>query len=260
MTAATPDGARNADTPGPVSLRTVFLNAVAAELVKLRTLPATLITVASTVASTTVLAVAFASGRARLGGSASAAESALRTVEYGQIGLIVLGILTVATEYGGSQIRTTLTAVPGRTLLMAGKAVAYVVVASLTALPAIGVPLLAAHLVPGMSWAGEHAGALWGAGAYLVLIGLLGYAVAALVRDLIAALVSALAIVLVVPPLLAGVTTLADHLPSLAGMRMYAVGPALAQGLTPVQGALTLAAWLALALVAAVALFVRRDA
>ncbi|MCA2224046.1 ABC transporter permease [Nonomuraea aurantiaca] len=237
-----------------------FRNVVAAELIKLRTLPATLITIAVTVAGATTLAVTFAGGRHQLGGSASSAEAALRVVEYGQIGFILLGILAFATEYGGSQIRATLTAVPGRTLLMAGKAAAYVLIAAPTALLTLALSLLGARLVPGMSWTGEHVGALVGAGAYLVLVGLLGYAVAALVRDLIAALVATLALVLVLPPVLAGVTTLTRYLPSHAGTRMYELAPALPEDLTPVQGAVTLTAWLVLALVTGVALFAKRDA
>ncbi|MFF0867129.1 ABC transporter permease [Nonomuraea sp. NPDC003560] len=236
-----------------------FRNIVAAELVKLRTLPATLITTVTTVTGTATLAIVFAAGRDRLGGSPSAAEAALGVLEYGQVGFILLGILAVATEYGGSQIRTSLAAVPGRTLLMAGKTIAYVVAASLTALLTIGISLLAARLTPGMSWAGGRLGVLAGAGAYLVLIGLLGYAVAALVRDLIAALVTMLALVLVVPPLLTGHTTLAAYLPSRAGMRMYEIGPALQEDLTPVQGAGILTGWLVLALATAVISFVKRD-
>ncbi|MGW5159599.1 ABC transporter permease [Nonomuraea wenchangensis] len=237
-----------------------FCNALAAELVKLRTLPATLITLAATVLGPTTLAIAFTAGRERLGGSDSAAEVALRVVEYGQIGFILLAILTVATEYGGSQMRTTLTAMPGRTLLMTAKATAYVVTALPTALLTIAAPLVAALLTPGMRWSGEQADALLGAGLYLVLIGLLGYAVAALIRDLIAALVAALSIVLVLPPLLSSVTTLARYLPSHAGMRMYAIEPTLREDLTPGQGAATLIVWLALALAVAAASFVRRDA
>ncbi|MET7335125.1 ABC transporter permease [Nonomuraea sp. NPDC005650] len=235
-------------------------NTIAAELLKLRTLPATLITVAATVLGTTVLAIAFAAGREHLGGSASAAEAALRVVEYGQIGHILLGILTVATEYAGSQIRTTLAAVPGRTLLMTAKAAAYVVTALPAASLTIAAPLVGALLTPGMRWSGEHTGALFGAGSYLVLIGLLGYAVAALIRNLIAALVTMLSLVLVVPPLLAGVTSLAGYLPSQAGMRMYTIGPAPLEGLTSAQGAAVLTAWPALALAIAVASFVKRDA
>ncbi|WP_052423341.1 ABC transporter permease [Nonomuraea candida] len=237
-----------------------FRNVVSAELVKLRTLPAALITIVTTVLGAALLAVVLAAGRERLGGSPSAVEAALGVVEYAQFGFVLLGILAAASEYGGGQIRTTLAAVPGRGLLMAGKAIACTVTMSLTALLTIGVCLLAARLTPGMSWSGGHAGGPAGAWAYLTLIGLLGHAVAALLRDLIAALVTMLALVLVVPPVLAGLTTSAGYLPSLAGMRMYALGPAPQDGLTPVQGAAVLTGWLVLALAAALVSFLRRDA
>ena len=144
--------------------------------------------------------------------------------------------------------------------LLAGKTIAYLVTSSLTALLTLGASMVAARLMPGMSWSGWHVGALAGAAAYLTLIGLLGYAVAALVRDLIAALVTILALVLVVPPLLAALTTLADYLPSRAGMRIYTLGPAPQEGLTPVQGAIVLTGWMVLALATAMVAFVKRDA
>ncbi|MEV4390541.1 hypothetical protein [Nonomuraea sp. NPDC049607] len=75
-----------------------FRNIVAAELVKLRTLPATLITTATTMIGTAVLAAVFAAGQERLSDSPSAAEAAPRAVEYRHIGFILLGILAVVSE------------------------------------------------------------------------------------------------------------------------------------------------------------------
>ncbi|MFC5835288.1 ABC transporter permease [Nonomuraea insulae] len=225
-------------------------NTIAAELAKLRTLPAVLVTVGVTVLAAAALGAALAA--APSGQPLTATEAALRTAGYTQTGLIVLGVLAIASEYAGTQARTSLTAVPVRSLLIAGKIVAYLVAAAVTALLALSAALAGA-LLTGLPMGGDGA-ALPRAAAYLVLIGLLALAVATLTRDAIAALATTLGLVLVLPPVLAN--AVADYLPGSAGARMYQPGP----GLTPQVGALVLAAWLAVALAAAILSFTRRDA
>ncbi|MEV0386243.1 ABC transporter permease [Nonomuraea sp. NPDC050643] len=252
-------------------------NTLAAELIKLRTLPAALITICVTVLAAAAFAAALEA--APFDRSLTVAEATLGSVEYVQAGFIVLGVLSVASEYAGSQARTTLTSVPGRLLLMTGKAGAYLLTATATALLTVTASCAGAWLaastqgtvaVGGVDTgqgavggaevvagpAGGDLAALARAAVYLVLIGLLAQAVAALLRDVIASLATVLALVLVVPRFLAGVTSLADYLPGAAGARLYQAGP----GLTPVEGGLVLAAWLTLALTAATISFTKRDA
>ncbi|MEV0831202.1 ABC transporter permease [Nonomuraea rubra] len=218
----------------------------AAELAKLRTLPAVLLTCGVTIAAAGTLGAALAAGRAM-----SAAEAALGTTGYVQTGLIVLGVLTVASEYAGTQARTSLTAVPARGRLITAKIAAYLVAAILTAVLALAAALAGA-LFTGAPM-GDGA-ALPRAAAYLVLIGLLALAVATLTRDAIASLATTLVLVLVLPPVLPD--AVGDHLPGAAGARLYQPGP----GLTSMEGGLVLAGWLAVALTAAAVSFVRRDA
>ncbi|MFI6737187.1 ABC transporter permease [Nonomuraea sp. NPDC050451] len=225
-------------------------NTVAAEVIKLVTLPAALAAVCGTVLVPAGLAAVLAAG------PPSAMASAFRSVDYAQAGLLVLGVLSVASEYAGSQIRTTLTAVPGRMPLMAGKLVAYLVVASFTALLTVTGAVLAARLADGAPPPDVDVAGLLRAAAYLVLIGLLGAVAATLTREVVAALGAALVLVLILPPVLGRVTTLADYLPGAAGARMYQQGP----GLTPVEGGLVLGAWLAVGLAGAALAFARRDA
>lgn len=222
-------------------------NTVAAEVIKLVTLPAALAAVCATVLVPAGLAAVIAAG------PPSAMASAFRSVDYAQAGLLVLGVLSVASEYAGSQIRTTLTAVPGRMPLLAGKLIAYLVVASCTALLTVTGAALAARLTDG---AEVDVAGLLRAAAYLVLIGLLGAVAATLTREVVAALGAALVLVLILPPVLGRVTTLAGYLPSVAGARMYLQGP----GLTPVEGGLVLGAWLAVGLAGAALAFAQRDA
>ncbi|WP_433271607.1 hypothetical protein ACQPZF_12900 [Actinosynnema sp. CS-041913] len=233
-------------------------NVVAAELGKLRTLPAAPITMVSTALGTTGLAVVLA---------AQTPGTGLHAIRYGQIGFILLGVLAAASEYSGGQIRTTLAGVPSRTLLMAGKTIAYSMFAALTAVVTVVASAVAAQAVVGRHgvpvsdfFAAQHLGPLLGAAAYLVLIGLLAHAVAFLTRNLVAALVSVLTLVLVVSPLLMAMTPLAGYLPDQAGATLYLTDPVATDVLTSVQGAGVLGAWVALALVVAVVVFTRRDA
>ncbi|QFZ19742.1 ABC transporter permease [Saccharothrix syringae] len=212
-----------------------FRDVVLAELDKLRTLPA--------VVTSAVLTVLVTVG---LAGLVAPVESGLRAVEYGQAGVVLLGVLAVGGEYADGQVRTTLLSVPRRGLLLAGKGVAYLVVASLTAVSAVGG---VAAVLPGVG-VGPAAGAV----VYLVLVGFFAHAVATLTRDVVGALVAVLTLVLLVSPLLAAVTRVAEYLPGRVGAQLYRTTAA------DVPGAAVLCAWVVVAGAVAAAAFVRRDA
>lgn len=259
---------------GKIAVSNSLRNVVLAELGKLRTLPATAATIAVTVLGTTGLAIAFAAATLGRAGdltsrfeASSALGTGLHVIRYGQIGLILLGILTAAGEYSGGQIRTTLAGVPGRALLLTGKTIAYSVYAVPTASLTVAASSVAAqatlggHGVPVSDFfAAENLGPPLGAAAYLVLIGLLAYAVAVLVRDLVGALVMMLTLVLAVSPLLTAMTPAAAYLPDQAGARLYQTTPVVPEVLTAAQGAAVMGAWIVLALSAAAVAFTKRDA
>jgi ABC-2 type transport system permease protein len=206
--------------PGSNALRHV----VRAELIKLATLRIVPVTVAVTVVVTPLLALA--GGR--------------RAVEFGQVGFLVLGVLTAATEYAGSQIRTSLAAVPDRLVLLAGKVLAYLAVAT-------PVAVLASVLSSGVP--------VPGATAYLVLIGLLALGVAQVARSLVGSLATVVALVFVVSPLLEQVTRAAAYLPDRAGAVLYRPGT-----LPPATGGLVLVAWLVAGFAVTGFVFARKDA
>lgn len=156
------------------------MNLIAAELLKLRTLPAVVATAIGTAVAVAVL-------------SRVADAEAMR---YGQAGFILLGVLAAASEYSGRQIQTTLTSAPGRTSLAAAKIVAHLIAAALTAV--VVVPFVDSS-------------------AHYVMISALAHAVALLVRDMVVALVVMLTLVFVAPPLLGMVTALARFLPDRGG-------------------------------------------
>lgn len=246
-------------------------NVTLAELDKLRTLRGVPATLVATGLCAVGLAVVFVAATLRQPvvphqfTAPAVVDTSLRVVPYCQIGLIVLGIVTMASEYGGPQIRTTLVSVPNRILLLAGKFIAYLAVAAGTALITVAASVLTtetalgAHRAPiGTLWTTHDVRALLGAAGYLVLIGLLANAVAMLLRGFVASLVLMLTVVLVLSPVLAAITRLATYLPDRAGALLYQPD---AHGLlTPTQGAAVLGTWIVVLLATAVIGFVTRDA
>jgi hypothetical protein len=227
----------------------VLGNTVAAEWVKLRGLPAVLVTMLGTVGAAIVLTALVAAAephpKTAAGTTVDATQIMLRTIQFLQVGPILIGVLAVATEYAGSQIRTTLAATPARTLLLAGKAVAYVGAAAITSATALGATTITLALRSRTDISGRS---LLGGGLYLVLIGLLGFALAVLLRSLIPPLATMLGLVLIVSPLLKGFSDNARYLPGADVV------------LTPGTDALALLGWITVVTVAATTAFHARDA
>ncbi|MDF2846020.1 MAG: transporter permease [Oerskovia sp.] len=218
-----------------VRLRSV----VAAELDKLRTLPVTVLAVVGTVVVGALIAAAQAAAAADQGLATSAVDVTLRTVPFVVAGLVLVGVLAVSQEHAGRQVATTLAAVPRRGLLVAGKSIAATGVVALAATSTLGACMAAATVTrllldapSSTDGAGAGAGALVGAAAYLVLIGVFSHAVALVVRHLVPALVGVLALVLVVSPLLAGATEHARWLPDRAAAAWFDAGPGALDGPT----------------------------
>lgn len=221
-----------------------LLDVTSSELAKLRTLPVAILAVLSTV----LVGAAIATTLVRAGAHvpATAAEAVLGVVPFAQAGIILLGILPATHEHAGGQYRTTLAAVPNRGLLITAKSISALITLAVTAALTIGVSLAAGAITQHLSSAPTATAAaqlrlLVGAAVYLTLIGMLSHAVALLVRHLVPALVTMLALVLIVPPF-AGVTEHARWLPSRAGGLLYLPGtdPVLTAG----TGTLVLLAWI----------------
>ncbi|MFI5490795.1 hypothetical protein [Micromonospora echinaurantiaca] len=233
-----------------------FTDVAAAELIKLRTLPAVAAAVGATLLGVPGLALVLQAAAPKPPGDAAASaatDAGIQAIEYGQVGLILLGVLAAATEYSGRQIHTTLKSVPDRPLLAAGKTVAHLMTAAVTA-------VLAVAALASVSERETSIGPLLGAVAYLLLISVLAYAVALLTRDVLAALVIMLGLVYVASPLLTRVTTAARYLPDRAGTQMYQPASSYDATLTAVQGGVLMATWVALTLALATVMFIRRDA
>ncbi|MCT9929919.1 ABC transporter permease [Planotetraspora sp. A-T 1434] len=238
--------------------------ALAAELSKLLSLPATWLTLGGTLAVNLILATAFTiAGLQGSTGTKSALDIGLASISYAQAGFVILGVLAACSEYTGGQIRTTLTAMPRRALQLSAKhlALAIVVLPAAAITAASGVVLTAAALgdaaVPVTS--GHVAAALSGVTAYLALTTLISAAVGALVRQTLAAVVILLGYFFIVGPLLRDHTPAAKYLPDSAGFAMWFPVADNASAVTPAQGALLLTAWTIVLIAVALLGYRRRD-
>ncbi|MFF8818899.1 hypothetical protein ACF07D_12970 [Leucobacter sp. NPDC015123] len=237
--------------------------AVAAEVAKLCSLPAAIVCAAASLLVGTAIAGALAWGGS--GQSVTPIGAVTAAVPLAQVCVIALGVLPMAHESDGSQLRTSLTAVPGRARFVAAKSVA-----ALLATSVVGVLTVAASFAASLAgWAfGGHVGApphqdpdpvvmpLAGAAIYLALIGLFAHTISLLWARLAPALGVSLGLVLLAPPLL-GASEHARWLPSRAGELLYT--GATDHVLTAGTGAAVLAAWAVAVAATGLCVLRRRD-
>ncbi|GHJ38680.1 ABC transporter permease subunit [Streptomyces sp. TS71-3] len=254
--------------------------ALHAEWTKLRTVPAPAWLPASMVVLTVALGAATSATAGcpapKAGGDP--VRTALSGVMLGQAAAAVLAVLVIGDEYGTGMIRTTLTAVPRRTVALAAKAgvVAGAVLAAgvlavlgsllacLLVLPALGVGgVQGCPALPPSG--GPMLRAAAGSVLYLVLVALLALGVATAVRDSAAAVGAVLAL-LYLFPLLATVVADPDwHRrleragPMTAGLAVQVTVHQDRVVIGPWAGLGVLAAWSAAALLAGGLLLRARD-
>lgn len=201
---------------------------------------------------------------------ANAVSLSLFGINFGQLVLGILGVLVTAGEYSTGMIRSTLAAVPRRLPVLWSKAV----VCGLVALVVGSVGAFAAFVIGGGFLSGtpvalslSSAGvvrSLLGAGLYLSLVGVIGVALGALLRSAAAGIAVLVAVLLLVPGLVALLPAsweqdISPYLPSNAGESMYALSQA-APALSPAAGLAVLLGWTVLALAGAAYRLARADA
>ena len=175
------------------------VKAVRAEWTKLRTTPgpAWLLLVTATVTVALGAAVSATATCPRTGCDIDVARLVLSGVYLGQAPIAVLAVLAISGEYSTTLIRTTLTAIPGRPVILAAKALVLTLpVATIGSLTLLACLFVAGIVLPGNGFTPEHgyprlsltdvhilrAGA--GSVAYLVLIAILSLGVATIVLRL----------------------------------------------------------------------------
>lgn len=194
-----------------------FTSVVASEWIKLWSLRST----AWTLVTLIVVTIGF-SALASWGTSTLAAKEhltrpldvtdiSLSGIAFGQLALVVLGVLVITGEYSTGAIRTSLTAVPQRILFLAAKATAFTAVAL-----GVGLVTCLGSFALGMSiFANHHAAvslgdpgvarAVTGGALYLATSGLLGYALGVLLRHTAGAITLSVGLLFIAPAVLASI-------------------------------------------------------
>ncbi|MGZ8650259.1 MAG: ABC transporter permease subunit [Solirubrobacteraceae bacterium] len=200
-------------------------------------------------------------GAALIGGLASA------------ILFLVIGVKAATAEYGAGMMRLTLTATPRRRRVLAAKALVVTAVTLVAALVCNVAMFLEAHAILGVYGIettslgdADALRAVLGSAALAPLFPVIGLALGIALRSTAATIIAVLAVIFG-PPFIGGVLPHSwqgdalEYVP-MAASDAISLGhlPDAAAGLSPAVAALVVAAWLAVFLGAAWAIFERRDA
>ena len=269
--------------PAAVQVATVQLAVLRAEWTKVHTVPGPAWLLTATAALTIAVSTAADAATRCPRGLACPVDPArlsLTGIQFGQAVVAVLAVLAVSGEYSTGMIRTTLTAVPGRTAVLAAKAVVLTGLVLASAAVAVAGCLLAGRLLlPGHGFTaargfaplsladGPVLRAAGGSVLYLVLVALLSLGLATVIRDAAAAIGSVLGL-LYLAPIIAAVLAVSPvwqrrverYAPMPAGLAIQATTGLRELPVAPWTGLGVLAAWAAVALTAAVVALRLRDA
>ncbi|MFI1093171.1 ABC transporter permease [Streptomyces sp. NPDC020917] len=248
------------------------------EWIKLRTLRSTFFTLLTAMVAMIGLGALFSYFTSSHWASMSPGERAhfdpaltsLRGYFLAQLAIGVLGVLMISGEYATGMIRSTLSAVPKRLPVLWAKAALFAAVVwvlmTASALVAflIGQSLLSSHHL-GMSL--SDPGALrmvMGAGLYVTVVGLLGVAIGALIRNTAGGIAALFGLLLIIPVLGEALpSSWGNHvnqwLPSNAGQSLLALHHE-AHTLQPWTGFAVFCLYAVVALAGAAYLLKRRDA
>ena len=246
------------------------------EWTKIRSLRSTIwtfmVTAGLTIGLGSLFALGGTSGREPIPASFNAAGLPFNGLFLAQLAIGVLGVLIITTEYSSGMIRTTVTAVPQRGMVLAVKAVVFGSVTLVISILTTFVTFFASQAILnrgavkyGVSISSPQSlRIVVGAALYLTLCGLLGVALGALLRSTAAA-ITTLAGLLFILPILMNFLPVSWHrdaigqwLPSAAGMQIV---EKVTQPLmfSPWAGLAVFAGWVATAFVAGLVLIRRRD-
>jgi ABC-type transport system involved in multi-copper enzyme maturation permease subunit len=253
----------------PVSLRL----AVVSEWIKFTTLRSTLAVLAGAAVGMLLIALLIGYNTRHVTPSLDAndlvASSTMQGYYLGQLLIGALGVLFVTGEYSTGMIRSTMTAIPRRVPVMWAKFIVFAGITLSTMLVTCIGSFLAAqglisHYRTGFSLADPGVvRAVIGTAVYLTLIGCIGAGIGWIVRSTPGALVSYLAVILVIPVILGEAIGhwgrhVAEYLPSQAGASFVQTirdQPSL----HPWPGLIVLAAWVVVFGIGALISIRRRD-
>ncbi|MFC9813061.1 ABC transporter permease [Streptomyces virginiae] len=209
-TTTTPDQPRSYSSPLPTP-RPHLGHALASEWTKLISIRSTLWTLGALVLTVVGIGLLFVTQSVdRDYESISFTTPALFGLMVGQVAVMVLGVLTIASEHATGLVRTTFTAAPDRFRVLTAKYLVFSITAFVATTLSVFVVGIAAMLAHSGSAAGAHAADEWlGAAAgcfYVTLLGVLALAVGALVRHSAGAIAVMLGVV-TLPPVIGAMLT-----------------------------------------------------
>ena len=195
-------------------------------------------------------------------------QRSLAGVFLAQLAIGVLGVLIVTSEYSTGTVRATFAAVPKRLPVLLAKAVSFAAITLILTEAMTFVAFLGgqALLHPhNTSLGASHVlRAVIGAGLYLVVVGLFGMGLGAIIRSTPAAIATLFGLLLVLPGIMNLLPNswqrhISPYLPSNAGQDIFTLHPD-PGSLAPWAGFGVFCLWALAALLVAAGLLVRRDA
>ncbi|MGI8922307.1 MAG: ABC transporter permease [Solirubrobacteraceae bacterium] len=193
----------------------------------------------------------------------------LAGVALAQLAIGVLGVLVITGEYSTGMIRSTFSAVPKRLPVLWAKAGVFGAVVFAVSLPAVFIVFFAGQAI----LSGQHiqiafshpgvARALVGSALFLMVMGLFGLGLGAIIRNTAGGIAALAGIVFVLPPIVSLLpSSWADainpYLPSNAGGAVWTINPE-PHTLAPWAGFAAFCAYAAASLAIAAVLLRRRD-
>jgi ABC-2 type transport system permease protein len=195
-------------------------------------------------------------------------DVSLAGVQLAQLAIGVLGVLVITAEYSTGMIRASMTAVPRRLPVLWSKGVVYALVTLVLMTPAVLIAFFTSqailsrrHIDIAFSAAGVPR-AVFGAALYLVVIGLFGLGLGAIVRNTAGGIATFAGLMFVLPPLMNVLPTswnaaASPYLPLQAGEAVMALHRG--NQLAPWTGFAVLCAYAAAAIAIAAVLLQQRD-
>jgi len=197
-------------------------------------------------------------------------EVSLGGVNLAQLAVGVLGVLIISGEYSTGSIRSSFAAVPRRLPVLWAKAAVFAVVVFALMLPSalisflVSQTILSQHHVQTSLGHPHVARAVVGAALFLAVVGLLGLAFGALLRNTAGGISALFGVMFVLPPLNALLPSnwsnaIDPYLPLNAGTAIMAIHPS-SSSLSPWSGFAVLCGYTVVIGAIAAYLLVRRDA
>lgn len=193
----------------------------------------------------------------------------LAGVNFAQLAIGVLGVLVITAEYSTGMIRASFSAVPKRLPVLWAKTAVFAAVAFVLSLPAVFIVFFGGQAI----LSGQHINitishpgvvrALFGAALYLMVMGVFGLGLGAILRSTAGGISALAAIVFVLPPIISlfpasFANSVDPYLPSNAGGALWTITPD-PNTLAPWAGFAVFCGWAAASILIAAILLVRRD-